>query len=413
MKSVYFKTFGCRTNMFDTAVMMEHTYDFKIVESEVDADVVVVNSCTVTNSADSSVRSYINTQKRANRDVVLTGCGVHNIEKSLLDKLSLKAVVGQSKKREINSILNSKEKIYDVGDLEFIDDAIVSEFRGKSRAFVKIQEGCDFSCSYCIIPSVRGGARSVDELTILRQVEILCQKGFSEFVLTGTNIGSYRAADGGSIAVLMKKIASIDGVKRVRLGSLEPSQIDSEFKELLGESWLEKHLHIALQHTSKKMLKIMNRRNKFSEDLELISDISQRGFAVGTDFIVAHPGESEQVWLEAYENLKQLPLTHIHAFTYSPRATTVSASMRSDVDGVVAKRRLAQVTQLIESNNYTFREQKCNNLDVLIESKEGEYFVGYDQYFNKIRVSSGVDLSGKWIKIDNVDVQKESNYAFR
>jgi len=411
VKRVYFKTFGCRTNLFDSAVMMSKIRDFEIVEQESEADIIVINSCTVTSGADSTTRSYINAQQRANKEILLTGCGAQTEGKKLFESRDLKAVFGLSHKKEINSILKSSERMFDLGDLEFIDDSIVSEFRGKSRAFIKIQEGCSFECSYCIIPHVRGAARSIDEKIILEQIKILSAQGFSEFVLTGTNIGSFRGSDGSSIAKLLKSISAISGVKRVRLGSLEPSQIDDEFREILSESWLERHLHIALQHTSKQMLHIMKRRNKFSSDIELFEQLSEAGFALGTDFIVAHPGESEAIWSEAYENLTKLPLTHIHAFTYSAKSGTLSAKMAQKIDGKSAKKRLAQVVDLVAKKSLSFRQKHTTNLDILVESSKNGVYLGYDQYFNKIEIQSSKELKGSWVHIDSATAKKEINHA--
>jgi tRNA A37 methylthiotransferase MiaB len=159
-QKVYFKTFGCRTNQFDTQVMISKLKDFELTDSEAEADAIVVNSCTVTNGADSSVRGYINALSRKHPDtkVILAGCGSHSKGESLFGAGKVFGVMGHSEKEKINSILQQEERFYQIGDLEHIDTTIVEEFVGKSRAFIKIQEGCDFACSYCIIPSVRGAA---------------------------------------------------------------------------------------------------------------------------------------------------------------------------------------------------------------------------------------------------------------
>ncbi len=409
---VYFKTFGCRTNVFDSQVMMSRLEDFDVTGDEAAADIVVVNSCTVTNGADTGVRGYINAQRRQGKEVFLTGCGAHTKGESLFEAGKVRGVFGQSEKEKINSLLQKRERFYELGDLEFIDDNVVEQFVGKSRAFIKIQEGCSFRCSYCIIPYVRGDARSVDEETILEQVRRLAANGFGEFVLTGTNIGSYGQGESRNIATLLKQMSLIRGVRRIRLGSLEPVQITEAFKEILDEPWLERHLHIALQHTSHEMLRIMNRRNRFEHDLELFSFLGEKGFALGTDFIVGHPGETPQRWEEAWDNLQRLPLTHIHAFTYSPRDGTPSASMKPQVNGAVAKTRLAALSELVDENNLRFRRAHHTALDVLVESRSDDgLFHGYDQYYNKIVIESSADLEGNWVRIDSADVKEDHNYA--
>ncbi len=410
---VYFKTFGCRTNVFDSQVMMSRLNDFDVTHDEASADIVVVNSCTVTNGADQGVRSYINAQHRRGKKIYLTGCGAHTKGESLFDAGKVEGVFGQSEKEKIDTLLKKRTRFYELGDLEFVDENVVEKFEGKTRAFIKIQEGCSFRCSYCIIPYVRGDARSVSEATILEQVRRLAANGFGEFVLTGTNIGSYGQGEGRSIASLMQKMSLVRGVRRIRLGSLEPVQITDAFKEILDEPWLERHLHIALQHTSKEMLKLMNRRNRFEDDLALFEYLAEKGFALGTDFIVGHPGETPQRWKEAWQRLERLPLTHVHAFTYSKRDGTPSAAMKPEIDGRVAKARLAELLELVEAKNYAFRRRRHRDLDVLVESKDDDgRFHGYDQYFNAVTIESGADLEGNWIRIDEAEAAKEGNRAF-
>jgi len=411
-KKVYFKTFGCRTNLYDSQVMMSSLKDYDVTQNETEADVIVVNSCTVTNGADTHVRSYIgHVEKTSKAKIFLTGCGAHTKGKKLLQEKRVEGVFGQSEKQKIDKLLSKKEPFYELGDLNHIDTTVVDDFIGKSRAFIKIQEGCSFRCSYCIIPYVRGDARSMDEDRILQQIKRLASNGFGEFILTGTNVGSYGQRVGTSIAKLMKKISLIRGVRRIRLGSVEPIQIGDEFKEILGEPWLERHLHIALQHTSPKMLKLMNRRNVYNQDRELFEFLAHKGFAIGTDFITGHPGESEELWHEAMLNLRELPLTHVHSFTYSKRDATPSAYMKDGVNGRVAKDRLHELNAIVEEKNFNFRKIFSGELQVLIENKKDEFYQGFDQHFNKILIKSDDDLIGNWINITDYEVKKGCNYA--
>ncbi len=413
MKKVYFKTFGCRTNQFDTQIMISKLSEFELTDREDESDIVVVNSCTVTNGADASVRNYISSLKRSNPNarVILAGCGSHSKGESLFADKKVHGVIGHSEKEKINEILKKPEPFYQIGDLEHIDSSIVEEFVGKSRAFIKIQEGCDFRCSYCIIPSVRGDARSHKAETIIEQITKLAGNGFGEFILTGTNVGSYGKERGDSIAGLLGKISLIRGVRRIRIGSLEPIQIDEAFLELLGEPWMARHLHIALQHTSDSMLALMNRRNHFKTDLTLFEKIAAKGYAIGTDFIVGHPGESDAVWREAISRIEQLPLTHIHAFSYSKRDGTPSASMQPQIKGDIAKERHREVTEIIKAKNYEFRLKHSSDLEVLLENGKEGVFYGYDQYFNKIEVKSDEDLSSNWVLLNEIKVQGDGNYA--
>ncbi len=409
---VYFKTFGCRTNVFDSQVMMSALSDYEVTEVEGEADIVIVNSCTVTNGADVSVRGYINQMDKQGKKLFLTGCGAHTKGESLFGAGKIQGVFGPSEKMKINTLLSRESRFYEIGDLNYIDDAIVDEFVGKSRAFIKIQEGCNFRCSYCIIPFVRGDARSMDETKILEQVRRLASNGFGEFVLTGTNVGSYGQGEGRNIAELMKKMSLIRGVRRIRVGSLEPIQINESFREILEEPWLERHLHVAIQHSSDEMLRLMNRRNRHKSDVELFGMLHEKGFALGTDFIVGHPGESDAIWTEAMENIRSLHLTHIHPFTYSKRDGTPSASMKPEVNGTVSSQRMAELNALIESNNYAFRmAMKTAPLEVLIESGEGNRYIGYDQFYNKVVIESNEDISGDWMTLEDYEVHNEYNMA--
>ncbi len=413
MKKVYFKTFGCRTNQFDTQVMMSKLDEFEFSNDESSSDIIVVNSCTVTNGADSSVRNYISSVKRKNPlvKVILAGCGSHSKGEALFEDKKVFGVMGHSEKENINEILKIDKPFYKIGDLEHIDSTIVEDFVGKSRAFIKIQEGCNFRCSYCIIPAVRGDARSHREETILEQIRKLSSNGFGEFILTGTNVGSYGQDHNTSMAKLLKKISIIRGVRRIRIGSLEPIQIDDEFMELLSEPWMAKHLHIALQHTSDKMLKLMNRRNSFETDLKLFQKIADKNYALGTDFIVGHPGEDEIAWSEAISRIKELPLTHMHAFSYSKRDNTSSAVMKPEIRGNIAKERNHEITELIKAKNYLFRREYRDNLEVLLEKGKDGIFSGLDQYFNRVEVQSKEDLSANWVLLNNVEVDSSGNRA--
>jgi MiaB-like tRNA modifying enzyme len=413
MQKVYFKTFGCRTNQFDTQVMMSKLQDYELTDDELSSDIIVVNSCTVTNGADSSVRNYISSMQRKNPNakVILAGCGSHSKGESLFEDKKVFGVIGHSEKENINAVLKNEKPFYQIGDLEHIDSTIVEEFVGKSRAFIKIQEGCDFRCSYCIIPAVRGDARSHKEETILEQINKLAANGFGEFILTGTNVGSYGQDHNTSMAKLLKKMSMIRGVRRIRIGSMEPIQIDDEFLELLNEPWMAKHMHIALQHTSDKMLKLMNRRNEFKSDLELFRKIADQGYALGTDFIVGHPGEDEKEWAEAISRVKELPLTHVHAFSYSKRDNTPSATMKPEVKGNIAKERHRELTAIIKAKNFAFRREHTQNLEVLLESGKDGIYQGFDQYFNKVAVTSDEDLSANWVLLNDVEVSDEGNKA--
>ncbi|MDR0408064.1 MAG: tRNA (N(6)-L-threonylcarbamoyladenosine(37)-C(2))-methylthiotransferase MtaB [Campylobacteraceae bacterium] len=407
---VFFKTFGCRTNIYDTQMMIERLKDFEVIDNEFAADIIIVNSCTVTNGADSGVRNYISKQNKNGKKIIFAGCGADTRGNELFEGKKVFGVLGHSEKENINRLLFSKEPFNNIGVLTHLDKSMVYGYHDKSKAFVKIQEGCNFSCSYCVIPHARGRSRSQNENRIIEQVKILSQNGFGEFVLTGTNIGSYGKDTDTTLGKLLQKLGLIEGVKRVRMGSIEPVQIDDSFKEILKESWLERHLHIALQHTNEEMLKIMRRRNSVKKDLELFSELSSFGFALGTDFIVGHPGESEEIWKNALLNFKKFPLTHLHAFCYSKRDGTLSASMKQTIDGKKAKSRLKELQAIVKENNFAFRQRKVK-LEVLIEEQKDGFYTGFDQFYNRIFIRSEDDLVKRWVIVNDYEVKKEGNYA--
>ena len=410
MQKIFFKTFGCRTNIYDTELLKSYVKDYEITNDEEVADIVVINSCTVTNSADSGVRNYINGVKRRGAKVVLTGCGAVSKGKELFNS-GIYGVLGASKKSDLNELLKQEKPFFELGNLNSVDKNIVTNYENHTKAFIKIQEGCNFNCSYCIIPSVRGKARSMDEAMILKEARILAQNGYNELVLTGTNIGSYGKDTNSSLGKLLANLGKISGIRRIRLGSIEPSQIDESFREILKEEWLERHLHIALQHTSQAMLKIMRRRNNAFSDLELFNELSSLGFALGTDYIVGHPGESEEIWAEAVENFKKFPITHLHAFVYSPRRDTHSATLKSDVSGDVAKSRLKILQGIALQNNENFRKKHNVALKILVEQKNGDFYEGFDQFYNKAKISSQNDITKEWLEVSEYEIKPDANYA--
>jgi len=410
MQKIFFKTFGCRTNIYDTELLKSYIKDYEITNDEEVADIVVINSCTVTNSADSGVRNYINGVKRRGAKVILTGCGAVSKGKELFAS-GIYGVLGASKKSDLNELLKQEKPFFELGNLNSVDKNIVTNYENHTKAFIKIQEGCNFNCSYCIIPSVRGRARSMDEAMILKEARILAQNGYNELVLTGTNIGSYGKDTNSSLGKLLANLGKISGIRRIRLGSIEPSQIDESFREILKEEWLERHLHIALQHTSEAMLKIMRRRNNAFSDLELFNELSSLGFALGTDYIVGHPGESEEIWAEAVENFKKFPITHLHAFVYSPRRDTHSATLKSDVSGDVAKARLKVLQGIAFKNNENFRKNHNEALKILVEQKNGDFYEGFDQFYNKAKISSQNDITKEWLEVSEYEIKPDANYA--
>jgi MiaB-like tRNA modifying enzyme len=403
VKNVYFKTFGCRSNFYDTQVMIANLNEWRVAPSEADADAIVVNSCSVTNSADSSVRAFVRRMRREHpkAKLLFTGCGASSLGKKLLDLRAIDGVFGHSEKANVGGFLNARSPFEQIGDLTHIDDTIIDRFDGKTKAFIKIQEGCDFDCSYCVIPQVRGRARSLPEAVILEQVKRLVGGGFEEFVLTGTNTGGYGRDRGENIADLIEKIGNIAGVRRVRLGSIEPIQIDERLLDICAAPFMAKHLHIALQHTSDRALIAMNRRNRVESDRILLEKIANLGYAIGSDFIVGFPNESDEIFNEAIGNLNLLPLTHIHIFPFSPREGTAAAKMKNTVSGALVDQRRKQIAEIIARKRRDFYARNRAPLSVLIEKNNS----GLDQFFTRVFIKTNRDLSG-WAIIDRYSIDE-------
>ncbi|MDR1451573.1 MAG: tRNA (N(6)-L-threonylcarbamoyladenosine(37)-C(2))-methylthiotransferase MtaB [Helicobacteraceae bacterium] len=395
MKTVYFKTFGCRTNFYDTQAMIASLGEWRAAHSEGEADAIVVNSCSVTNNADATVRAFVGRMRREKpkTKILFTGCGASRLGKKLLDNRVIDGVFGHSEKTNVDRFLSADLPFERLGDLERIDDIIINNFAGKIRAFIKIQEGCDFSCGYCVIPQVRGRSRSLSKTTILEQIKILADNGFEEFVLTGTNAGGYGRERGENIADLIAQIGKILGVRRVRLGSIEPIQIDDELLDICSAPFMAKHLHIALQHTSDQVLTAMNRRNRVESDRVLLDKIAKLGFAIGSDYIVGFPNESDEIFSEALDNLRLLPLTHIHIFPFSPREGAEAAKIKHNINGAVINERRKALQELIMQKRRDFYAKNRSPLSILIEKNNS----GLDQFFTRATVKSDRKLSG-WIE---------------
>ena len=388
--------------MFDTQIMIENLGEYTTTNNESQADTVVINSCTVTNGADTGVRQYVSKLKKDYPEIkiMFTGCGVDTEGKKLFEAGKLDFVFGHSEKTKISEFL-SAPKAFISGDKEHIDTSVITGFEGKTKAFIKIQEGCDFSCSYCIIPSVRGHSRSIPARVVIRQIEKLYENGFEEFVFTGTNVGSYR--DGEiDLAKLLLSIQKLGIAKRLRMGSVEPSQITEEFLEIVSGDIFAKQLHIAIQHSSNRILKAMSRQNRYEDDLALFEKLSSLGFAIGTDYIVGFPGESDENWEEALKNIEAMPLTHIHPFIYSKRDHTEAATLKADVNGVTAKERLHTLNEIVKQKNYLFRKNLQSPLIIHVEDSGKS---GFDQYFNKVTFETKTDK--KWVVTTEYEVLAE------
>ena len=373
MKTVAFHNLGCKVNDYETDIMQQLFTEngFRVVGFNEKADVYVVNTCTVTNIADRKSRQMLHRAKKLNPDavVIAVGCYVQTAGEKVLKDESIDIAIGNNKKSEIINILNEYLKdngpdphagIIDINKTSEYESMFLTDTAERTRAYIKIQDGCDQFCSYCLIPYARGRARSRDEADILEEIKGLAAKGYREFVLTGIHVSSYgvdRIVNDGKKAEfntmgrewtneyligLLKAMESIDGVERIRLSSLEPRIVTEEFARRISEiPKLCPHFHLSLQSGSNETLKRMNRHYTADEYLRGV-ELLRKYFddpAITTDIIVGFPGESDRDFKESFEFARKVSFYEMHIFKYSKRNGTAAAKMSDQVaDGVKEER---------------------------------------------------------------------------
>ncbi len=328
---IKFITLGCKVNINETEKMIEQAkgYGFDVVYGGEEADIIVLNSCTVTNSSDKKTLSLLKKSNKTDAFTVLIGCFVSNHGKDYDADL----VLTNEEKKDTIEILAKR--------FEMHRKPVELELDNKTRAFVKIQDGCNRFCSFCIIPYARGRSRSIALNEIIEDIKDRVKKGYKEFVLTGIHISSYGLDNGSSLIEVIETVSKIDGVKRIRLGSLEPTVIDEEFTSRLSKvEQICPHFHLSLQSGSDKVLKDMNRRYTSDEYYESVS-ILRKYFdkpAITTDIIVGYPTETEETFLETVDFVNRVKFANAHIFTYSHRTGT-KASRLMDLSNKTKKER--------------------------------------------------------------------------
>jgi len=397
-KKFYIATFGCRTNQADSAAVREDllSREFEETQECQAADLIVVNSCTVTHRSDQQVRQLTRKLRRQNPAacLVVTGCYAQRDPRSLARIAGVDAVVGNSHKGDIGAIASAFEceethppthgKIAtifrdDFGNVATMEMMPATETGGRTRPFVKIQDGCDAKCTYCIIPYVRGPSRSVPPQIVLRQLGHLVENGFKEVVLTGIHMGSYgvHLKPRYSLDRLLEEIVGVPGLQRVRLSSLEPMQLSSRVIALAANcEKIAPHFHICLQSGSDRILKKMFRPYKTSRFAHIVEEIRRciPDAAIGTDVIAGFPGESEEDHRQTVEFIGRMPFTYLHVFPYSDRSGTAASRMAEKVDSRTIKRRSKELRQISEDKNRSFRRRFLGqSLSVLTlsETKDG------------------------------------------
>ena len=394
----YIATFGCRTNQADSAALRE---EFQLQEFEEtlrpsEADVVVVNSCTVTHRSDQQVRQLTRRMCRESPGarIFITGCYAQREPLSLAGIPGVDAVVGNSHKGELVRIATGSGQadasplghheiaaIYrdDFKKIRSMEVTAAAQTGGRTRPFVKIQDGCDAKCSYCIIPQVRGPSRSVPPELILDQVRCLIDQGFKEVVLTGIHIGSYgiHFKNRVSLDQLLQQIVSLSGLRRLRVSSIEPMKLSRRVIELAAScDRIAPHFHICLQSGSDSVLRRMRRPYTIRRFSSIVEEIDRRlpDAGIGTDIITGFPGETEADHRQTVDFVQQMPFTYLHVFPYSDRPGTVASQMPDQVRSQDIRARADELRCLSEEKNRAFRKRfagKKLSVLTLTEKEEG------------------------------------------
>lgn len=375
-------TLGCKVNEYESEVMANLLENHGFIKSD-EPDVCIINTCTVTNTADSKSRKLIRSYKRKfpNAIMVIAGCMVQN-KKDDLD-VPADIIIGNQNKTEIvNYIKNYKhEKVYDVKEMDEVpfEDMVLNN-SNLTRAYIKIEDGCDNYCAYCIIPYVRGHVRCKKHETVLLEAKNLIEKGHKEIVLTGIHTGHYHDKN-YSFADLLNDLIKIDGLRRLRISSIEITELNDEVLDVIQKSdILVEHMHIPLQSGSDKILKAMNRKYDKKYFIQKIKKIKKLkpDMNITTDVIVGFPGETEELFDESVETIKEIGFTKLHVFPYSDRAGTKASEMKDKVLNIVKKERVKKLLEISKESEIEYMEKHLGkDISFIPEVYENGYLIGH------------------------------------
>ena len=420
MKTVAFHTLGCKVNTYESNAMLKifNEAGYQEVDFKQVADVYVINTCTVTNTGDSKSRQMIRKAIRKNpkATICVVGCYSQTAPEEIEKIEGVGVVLGTQYRSDIvkyvDEHLETGEmviKVDNVMNLRKFEDLNIDRFKN-TRAFLKIQDGCNNFCTYCIIPYARGRVRSRQKESVLNQAQRLVDNGYVEIVLTGIHTAGYgEDLDDYSFYELLVDLVKIKGLKRLRISSIETSQISDEIIDLIGSNEIiVDHLHVPLQAGSDATLKRMNRKYTTAEYLEKINKIRSYlpNIAFTTDVIVGFPGETDEEFEETYNFIKQVNYSELHVFPYSPRKNTPAAKMKDQVNDQIKHERANRLLQLSKDLNHEFAlKQIGKTLKVLFEKRDGEYLIGHAGDYLKVKVKTADNLIGEivTIKIDKYD----------
>ena len=425
---VAFYTLGCKVNQYETDIMIKEFKDkgYTIVNFEDKADIYVINSCSVTNMSTRKTRQYLSRAKKAGGFVVLVGCYAEEI-KDDIKILNVDLILGNEEKKEVvkyveeyikeNGIHNNKNKIkYVIGDISNKKEYIQEEKLEKGiniRESVKIEDGCNNFCTYCIIPYLRGRVRSRNLNDIIEEITNLSNSGVKEIVLVGIEIASYGIdlEDNLNLVDVVEKVSMIKGVERIRLGSLEPRILTDE--NIIRLSKIEKlcpHFHISVQNLDDNVLKRMNRHYNFEFLFSRVEMLRKyfKNPAITCDIIVGFPGETDEEFNNTIERVKKIGFYEIHVFKYSKRKWTLAAKMEDQVDGNIANFRSEKLIEVGTKLKLNYINKYIGNTEnVLFESYKDGYLYGYTDNYMKVKVKGDEKLWGKLLPVELSLVEKD------
>lgn len=401
-------TFGCKVNQYESNMMKEKmlSSNFFYEENMSDANIIIVNTCSVTNVADKKCLKMIRKIKREypNALLVVAGCSSQN-NQNVYEALDIDILLGNKDKSKIAELIKEYldtekkyVKFYNERDLDF-EDMLINDYN-HVRAFVKIEDGCDNFCSYCIIPFVRGSVRSKDFDTVIKEAKLLTEHGHKEIVLTGIHTGHYMS-NNHDLTDLINELSKIDDLLRIRISSIEITELNDKFLEMLKiNKKVCNHLHIPLQAGSDEILKRMNRKYDLAYYEEKINKIRsiRPDISITTDIIVGFPYETDELFSETFEFSKKMNFSKIHVFPYSIRVGTAAASMPNQVDEVTKKVRVKKLMALSKKQEKEYYEKfKGKELDILVEECDNNVSIGHTSNYLMVTLNENL-LVGKIYK---------------
>lgn len=397
-RSVGILTLGCKVNTYESEyvinILKENGYIIKDF-SDI-CDIYIINTCTVTNTSDIKSRKMIRNAIKKNPDacVVAMGCFIAANKDFEIEGLDI--ILGNKDKSQIVTLLDEyfekKETIKRLyqEELTAFEDMYITDFPGRTRAFVKIQDGCENFCSYCIIPFVRGKCRSKEKEKVLAEVGALVNNGYQEVVLTGIHTGNYGVDLETNFASLLKELVKIKGLKRLRISSIEITELTEEVLEVIKDNKIiVDHLHIPLQAGSNEVLRLMNRKYDlayFKEKIAAIRNI-RPNISITTDVIVGFPGETEAMFEETIKTCQELKLTKIHVFPYSERQGTKAMELPNHIAGDEKKRRARKLLEISKELELAYAEEFIGKeVEVLVEEEKDGYSLGHTGNYLHVKI---------------------------